>query len=72
MIEYDDFLPRPNPNRDALEVVQLCMDTLLQGMAGAGLEVCFDFSSDQCRVCAQQQHSSQRLEENNKDLHASK
>ena len=50
VIEYDDFLPRPHPSHNATDVVQLCMDQLLQGKAGAGLEVCFDFSSDRCRV----------------------
>ena len=49
MIEYDDFLPNPNPDLTAQDVVNACMSTMLQRQ-DAGLEVCFNFSSDQCRA----------------------
>jgi hypothetical protein len=49
-LEYDDFLPNPNSSLKALDVVKACMDTLLERQDGAGLEVCFNFSSDRCRV----------------------
>jgi hypothetical protein len=46
--EYDDMLPRPHPDIVALEVVHLCMDTLMNkgNKNNEGLKVCFDFSSD--------------------------
>jgi len=50
MIEYDDFLPGPHPDYEAIDVVRLCMDQLINGKDGAGLEVCFAFSSDRCRA----------------------
>mmetsp|Transcript_18525 Transcript_18525/g.53413 ORF Transcript_18525/g.53413 Transcript_18525/m.53413 type:complete len:212 (-) Transcript_18525:295-930(-) len=46
-------LPCPYPELNAENVVQLCMDNLLSNdepRANAGLEVCFNFSSDQCRA----------------------
>ena len=48
-IEYDDFLPQPGPDFQALEVVHACMKTLLH-RRDAGLEVCFNFASDSCRA----------------------
>lgn len=48
--EYDDFLPTPHPDLDAPGVVQTCMTALLDGKENAGLDVCFSFSSDRCRV----------------------
>lgn len=48
-LEYNDFLPQPGPNWEALEVVHACMKTLLE-QREAGLEVCFNFSSDRCRA----------------------
>ena len=49
VVEYNDFLPGPNQDLTALDVVQLCMETLKEDRT-AGLEVCFDFSSDKCRA----------------------
>jgi hypothetical protein len=49
VVEYDDFLPQPHPDRDALDVVNSCMTVLLD-RKDAGLEVCFHFSSDMCRA----------------------
>jgi hypothetical protein len=49
VVEYDDFLPQPHPDRDALDVVHTCMSVLLN-RKDAGLEVCFHFSSDLCRA----------------------
>ena len=49
VIEYDDFLPQPNTEWDALQVTQACMGVLLE-RKDAGLEVCFNFSSDRCRA----------------------
>jgi hypothetical protein len=48
IVEYNDFLPNPNTELSAQDVVQACMDTLLQDST-QGLEVCFAFSSDRCR-----------------------
>ena len=48
--EYDDFLPTPHPDLDAPGVVHTCMTALVEGKENAGLEVCFSFSSDRCRV----------------------
>jgi hypothetical protein len=53
IIEYNDFLPQPNPEWDAPTVLQACMDALLRYRTddrAAGLEVCFNFSSDRCRA----------------------
>lgn len=50
IIEYDDFLPNPNPSLDALDVVRACMNTLIARADGGGLEVCFNFSSDRNRA----------------------
>jgi hypothetical protein len=50
VIEYDDFLPNPNRDFSATEVVAVCMNTLIERKDGGGLEVCFNFSSDQCRA----------------------
>ena len=49
VIEYDDFLPQPGPDLEAVEVVHACMKTLLDHR-DAGLEVCFNFASDRCRA----------------------
>jgi hypothetical protein len=49
MIEYEDFLPQPSPLLNSTSVVNACMDTMLQHKA-QGLEVCFHFSSDNCRA----------------------
>lgn len=46
-------LPEPTPDLSAEDVVQICMDCLLSNdepKANAGLEVCFNFSSDRCRA----------------------
>jgi hypothetical protein len=50
VIEYDDFLPNPHPDLSATDVVTICMNTLIERKDGGGLEVCFNFSSDQCRA----------------------
>ena len=49
IMEYDDFLPQPNPTLEPLDVLHSCMSTLHQRQ-DAGLEVCFHFSSDRCRA----------------------
>jgi hypothetical protein len=49
MIEYDDFLPNPHADLEAIQVVEACMNTMLHRKE-AGLEVCWNFSSDRCRV----------------------
>ena len=49
IVEYDDFLPTPNPGLDALGVLAACMDTMLDREED-GLEVCWRFSSDRCRA----------------------
>lgn len=48
-LEYDDFLPQPNPSLAPSDVLSACMATL-QSRRDAGLEVCFNFSSDRCRA----------------------
>jgi hypothetical protein len=48
-LEYDDFLPQPNPSLAPSDVLSACMATL-QSRRAAGLEVCFNFSSDRCRA----------------------
>ena len=48
-IEYNDFLPNPNPSLTALDVVSACMTTMLEHQ-DEGLEVCFNFSTDNCRA----------------------
>lgn len=45
-LEYDDFLPYPNPSHESLDVVRFCMETLMTKGNNEGLEVCFNFSSD--------------------------
>jgi hypothetical protein len=47
-IEYDGMLPRPNPDFVAMDVVHLCMGTLMDkgNKNDEGLKVCFEFSSD--------------------------
>ena len=50
-IHYDDFLPSPHADLQAHQVVQACLDTMMQKKE-AGLEVCWNFSSDRCRVRA--------------------
>jgi hypothetical protein len=49
---FSDLLPSPNPTLTALDVVTLCMDTLIQNRHDTkiGLEVCFTFSNDRCRA----------------------
>jgi len=49
IVEYDDFLPTPNPDLDAMGVLAACMDTMLDREED-GLEVCWRFSSDRCRA----------------------
>ena len=52
-IDLSKCLPFPNPNVVAEDVVTLCMDALLyndEPKTNAGLEVCFNFSSDRCRA----------------------
>eukprot|EP00977_Amphora_coffeiformis_P019177 scaffold6986_cov190-Amphora_coffeaeformis.AAC.5 len=49
IVEYDDFLPGPNPDLDAMGVLAACMDTMLDREED-GLEVCWRFSSDRCRA----------------------
>lgn len=46
VVEYEDFLPCPNPTLEALDVVHVCMDSLMSKSNNEGLEVCFSFSSD--------------------------
>jgi hypothetical protein len=54
--EYNDFLPRPDPRYSALDVVSMCMETLLLSSSklsnqnNDGLDVCFGFSNDRCRA----------------------
>jgi hypothetical protein len=48
--EYNDFLPRPDPRYSALNVVSMCMETLLSSSKSDGLDVCFGFSNDRCRA----------------------
>ena len=50
--EYPDFLPQPNPSITPEQVVRFCMDTFVEypDNSNIGLEVCFSFSSDQCRA----------------------
>lgn len=46
-------LPQPSPELSAEDIVHICMDSLAKNdepRANAGLEVCFDFSSDRCRA----------------------
>lgn len=46
-------LPQPNPELSAVDIVDTCMDSLMRNddpRANAGLEVCFNFSSDRCRA----------------------
>lgn len=49
-VEYNDFLPIPNPSLSGPDVVAACMDTMLNGNRDEGLEVCYHFSSDRCRA----------------------
>jgi len=49
IFEYDDFLPQPHPGLEALDVVRACM-SVMNERKDAGLEVCFNFSSDRCRA----------------------
>jgi hypothetical protein len=50
--EYPDFLPHPHPSVTPEQVVRFCMDTFVEypNNSRIGLEVCFAFSSDQCRA----------------------
>lgn len=46
-------LPQPTPELSAEDIVDTCMDSLMTNddpKANAGLEVCFNFSSDRCRA----------------------
>ena len=46
-------LPQPTPELSAEDIVNTCMDSLMSNddpRANAGLEVCFNFSSDRCRA----------------------
>ena len=46
-------LPEPTPDLSAEDAVRICMGCLLtndEPKANAGLEVCFNFSSDRCRA----------------------
>lgn len=48
-----ECLPGPDPDLDAETIVALCLDCLKNNDAprtNAGLEVCFNFSSDRCRA----------------------
>lgn len=47
--EEHDNLPIPNPSLEPMDVLSACMSTLLDKQ-DAGLEVCFNFSSDRCRA----------------------
>ena len=49
IVEYNDFLPEPNPSLQALDVLSACMTNLKERQA-SGLEVCWKFSSDRCRA----------------------
>jgi hypothetical protein len=49
----EHFVAFPNRVYEATEIVDLCMNALLQNeepYANAGLEVCWNFSSDRCRA----------------------
>lgn len=49
----EEFVAFPSREYEASEVVDLCMNALLQNespYANAGLEVCWNFSSDRCRA----------------------
>ena len=49
----ENFIAFPSRTYEAIEVVKLCMDALLHNgepYANAGLEVCWNFSSDRCRA----------------------
>lgn len=49
----EDFILFPCPSYDASEIVGLCMEALLYNEKpyhNAGLEVCWNFSSDRCRA----------------------
>lgn len=48
-VEYTDFLPQPNQRFEAIDIVHSCLSVLLDSK-DAGLEVCFNFSSDRCRA----------------------
>ena len=49
IVEYNDFLPDPNPSLTPADVLSACMSTLKERQ-DAGLEVCWRFSSDRCRA----------------------
>ena len=52
-VDLSKCLPFPSPDILAENVVTLCMDALScndEPKANAGLEVCFNFSSDRCRA----------------------
>jgi hypothetical protein len=49
----EQFVPFPSRDFDGPEIVDLCMNALLHNgepYANAGLEVCWNFSSDRCRA----------------------
>lgn len=49
VVEYNDFLPAPDPAFDAPGVLAACMDAMLEREED-GLELCWRFSSDRCRA----------------------
>lgn len=49
----EDFIPFPHRDYTAPDVVQMCMETMTRNdepYNNAGLEVCWNFSSDRCRA----------------------
>ena len=52
IVEYNDFLPNPNPDIEGPDVVRICMESLgnAKGETSEGLEVCFNFSSDHLKA----------------------
>lgn len=49
----EDFVPFPSSDYKATEIVDLCMEALSHNSepySNAGLEVCWNFSSDRCRA----------------------
>ena len=53
VVDYSSPLASPDADMTALDVVKTCMDALMRNdepMKDAGLEVCYNFSSDRCRA----------------------
>jgi len=49
----EEFVPFPSPSYEGTEIVDICMNALLHNSEpydNAGLEVCWNFSSDRCRA----------------------